>query len=168
MGALSLSEVNDNPLMWSHYSEGHTGFVLEFDDQHSYFTSPNGADEVLWTTNKILYAKERPQTTIIELDMRAILLTKHVSWAYEREWKHFRPLNQAGATIDAPPFAIHLMNFPADCLRSVTFGSRLAPAVRESVISAAKSKADLAHIRFLQAELDLTEYILHIRAVEDA
>jgi hypothetical protein len=30
MGVLSLSEINDNILMWSHYSESHTGFCIEF------------------------------------------------------------------------------------------------------------------------------------------
>ena len=31
IGILSLSENNDNPLMWGHYTDDHTGFLIEFD-----------------------------------------------------------------------------------------------------------------------------------------
>ena len=30
MGVFCMSEVKDQILMWAHYSEGHTGFCLEF------------------------------------------------------------------------------------------------------------------------------------------
>ena len=31
-------EAADSFLMWGHYTSNHTGFVLEFDDQHPWFT----------------------------------------------------------------------------------------------------------------------------------
>jgi len=37
LGILSLSEIGDSSLMWGHYSGGHTGFVLAFNTDHSYF-----------------------------------------------------------------------------------------------------------------------------------
>jgi len=36
-GALSLTETPDNLLMWSHYADQHTGFVIEFDENHCIF-----------------------------------------------------------------------------------------------------------------------------------
>jgi hypothetical protein len=37
VGILSLSETADNLLMWAHYAEEHTGFVLMFDGSHKFF-----------------------------------------------------------------------------------------------------------------------------------
>jgi hypothetical protein len=37
LGILSLSEVPDDLLMWTHYAANHSGFVLEFDDKHHWF-----------------------------------------------------------------------------------------------------------------------------------
>ena len=36
-GILSLSETPDNLLMWAHYAQGHTGFVLMLDGSHDFF-----------------------------------------------------------------------------------------------------------------------------------
>ncbi len=38
-GVLSLTETQDNLLMWSHYSGQHTGMVIEFDESHSFLTN---------------------------------------------------------------------------------------------------------------------------------
>jgi hypothetical protein len=37
IGILSLAEPPDSTLMWSHYAESHSGFVVGFDSNHSYF-----------------------------------------------------------------------------------------------------------------------------------
>jgi hypothetical protein len=36
-GVLSLSETTTSALMWSHYASGGSGFLIEFDAQHSWF-----------------------------------------------------------------------------------------------------------------------------------
>ena len=40
-GILSLSETPDNLLMWAHYAEEHTGFVLVLDGSHNFFKGEN-------------------------------------------------------------------------------------------------------------------------------
>src|ERR1051325_9989452 len=37
VGVLSLTEKADNLLMWAHYAQQHTGFVIEFDADNSFF-----------------------------------------------------------------------------------------------------------------------------------
>jgi len=39
IGILSLAEHPDNLLMWFALSANHTGFVIEFDETHPFFTS---------------------------------------------------------------------------------------------------------------------------------
>src|SRR6202035_1715787 len=34
------SEILDNSLMWSHYTDGHRGIVVKFDLKNSFFSSP--------------------------------------------------------------------------------------------------------------------------------
>ena len=85
MGVLSLSEINDNILMWSHYSESHTGFCIEF-----------GRSELNELGNwdhcaPVNYDENLPTFKPIELPsiktVTQILLTKSVLWAYEKEWR---------------------------------------------------------------------------------
>ena len=85
MGVLSLSEINDNILMWSHYSESHTGFCIEFERTDSNdlgnwdLCAPVNYDENLPTFKPIELADTKTVTQI--------LLTKSDLWVYEKEWR---------------------------------------------------------------------------------
>ena len=163
MGALSLSEVRDNQLMWAHYAESHKGFVVEFEPTHSLFTSKGVGPDDLWQLHKIGYANERPQTYVIDLDMRAILLTKHISWSYECEWKHFRPLNQASVILQESPLPVHLFDFPPECICSVTFGALMQNEVRAKTEMVIRSNEKLCHLKMFEMQLDERKYELHLR-----
>jgi hypothetical protein len=39
-GLICLSEVSDDILMWSHYTRGHSGFVIGFDTANEFFAHP--------------------------------------------------------------------------------------------------------------------------------
>jgi len=99
---LSLTKNKNSLLMWSHYSNSHTGFMLEFDTNSKFFKSS--------TTNqliKIPYNNKRPDlypNEIMEKAMNSIGLsdqeynqlikmffTKSTCWRYEREWRLLRP-----------------------------------------------------------------------------
>ena len=93
-GVLSLSAINNNVVMWSHYANSHKGICLKF-----------CLDE--WASLNILpvsYPKER---LLLKLDyesfkaeqvLQALVLTKDPSWAYEYEWRSLAP------TSDNHPF----------------------------------------------------------------
>jgi hypothetical protein len=51
-----------------------------FRDEHRIISETD-----IWQLKKVVYANTRPRTTPVELDMTAILLTKHASWSHERE-----------------------------------------------------------------------------------
>jgi hypothetical protein len=160
LGVFSLSETKDSQLMWSHYADSHRGFVVEFDCSHAYFADRGVAEDDLWQLKKVIYAEERPRTTVIALDMAAILLTKHISWSYEREWRDFRPLNQASQVIDGKPLSICLYQFPPCSIRSVTIGARADTEIRAKIISAVHDAKSLSHVKLMQAFLDVHDYAL--------
>jgi hypothetical protein len=163
VGALSLSETNDNQLMWSHYADSHRGFVVEFDESHSYFTGRAVSHDDLWQLQKVIYAETRPQTTPVDFDMTAILLTKHASWSYEREWKDFRPLNLASRVIEAEPLPIHLFDFPPTSIQSITLGAHMAADVRDSITSSIKQRDLYPHVRIFESILDVRDYALRFQ-----
>ena len=99
LGILSLAERPDNLLMWSHYAQHHTGFVIEFDEQHSYFKQTSAAlynhdPQVL---QKVRYSDRRPHIrSLKDFKQRASwYLIKSKDWRYEQEWRMIRPLVNA-------------------------------------------------------------------------
>ena len=79
-GILSLSESHENILMWSHYAENHTGFVMCFDllKDPDYFKGPIRVvyQDFYGEQN---YYKYRNESVI------ASISTKSSLWSYERE-----------------------------------------------------------------------------------
>ena len=84
VGVLCLSGEELNPLMWSHYAEGHSGICIgiEIDDLQSH-------DDFIFT--KINYTDERPIINTNKLEdpdnIQKILGTKHLNWQYENEYR---------------------------------------------------------------------------------
>jgi len=78
-----LAETNDDILMWSHYSDGHRGFCLEFDcsDKTSLFGE----------ARPVKYSDMYPVYNLFSgapVDkFDAFLLTKSKRWEYEAEWR---------------------------------------------------------------------------------
>jgi hypothetical protein len=88
-----------NHLMWSHYSNGHTGFCIEFDTQKllSSFLQPYEHDTSKMFFKPVRYKKDFPiispygsdgSVNIISDDqIDDMLLTKYIKWEYENEWR---------------------------------------------------------------------------------
>ena len=79
---LCLSEVYDNILMWSHYSDGHRGIVLQFDTAYI-------AKQFVSRCEKVDYYSDFP--TLRDYNERfreqMFLLAKSDHWSYEKEWR---------------------------------------------------------------------------------
>jgi hypothetical protein len=65
-GVLCLTKDPCNLLMWAHYSASHSGFLLEFDEQHSFFNRRAKAAEFGRYLKKVTYTKVRPQTVLFD------------------------------------------------------------------------------------------------------
>ncbi len=87
-GCCCFSELKNNLLMWSHYTDGHKGFCLEFD------TSFKPFDKALKVKYSAFFPKINPIDIVIQrktFDSRILvpLLTKFTCWNYEKEWRIF-------------------------------------------------------------------------------
>jgi len=82
---LSLSATSTHDLMWSHYADGHKGVALVFDASRGEFA----------LAYKVAYTAERIPLDITTQDLmeilRATLLSKRESWAYEQEFRCIAP-----------------------------------------------------------------------------
>ena len=81
-GCLSLSATPTNILMWSHYCQHHTGFVMGFHSEHDYFGQ---------SVRKVAYSDLRPSHNPLECEHSAeIFYTKSKDWSYEQEYRKFQ------------------------------------------------------------------------------
>ncbi len=158
IGALCLTEVPDNLLMWSHYSQSHTGFVLEFDAHHEYFHSKTSDKDELRHLRRVLYRGARPSMTLRALTAPNIFLVKSVHWAYEQEWRILRPLKEASKTINEN----HLFEFPRDALTSVTIGARANKDMEEKIISILNKHPEYQSVKLFRARPDDSHFLLRI------
>ena len=84
-GAVCLSAIPTDILMWSHYADGHRGFCLEFDTSKHPFDRARQVrytDEVP-TVDPLDAADLGSMADILEL----MMLTKAECWSYEHEWR---------------------------------------------------------------------------------
>lgn len=162
VGVLSLSELPDNILMWSHYSGGHTGFVLEFDAQHPYFNGKLSESDELRHVREVIYRGERTQVPFTAMNGVEMFFVKSTHWAYEKEWRILRPLKDAEVTCDNNPFPIHLFKFPENTLRHIIWGPKIDKVVTRKLIDAVTSRPGLSHVTFKQAILDKQQYAITI------
>ncbi len=92
LGIFSVSEINNNILMWSHYSDSHEGFCVEFDaiklgKYFSYFSEKN---DFQIERHPAIYRESFPNL-ISEYDNNPIikqLTTKASDWEYEKEVRY--------------------------------------------------------------------------------
>lgn len=120
VGVLCLSGTGENILMWSHYSNCHTGICLGF--EASPYTPFFGRAQ------EVLYDESLPTVDIFntphETQVDQIFLTKYADWRYEKEWRIIEH--------DAGPGS---HEYPAELLRTITFGLNTTASDRELVRS---------------------------------
>jgi hypothetical protein len=89
---LSLSATPVSELLWSHYSNSHTGFVVEYDFAAlAYGDLRRRLCFPVFYTKKLrdatLYMARRDTANFNNLFGQYMLLMKQASWSYEEEWR---------------------------------------------------------------------------------
>ena len=153
--------------MWAHYAESHSGFLLEFDSESSFFKQQLSPEDKLRKLRKVHYSSKRPSLTFQEANRLTDFLTKSREWSYEREWRMIRPLQEATVTIKAGHEAIHLFSFPPNAIRSITFGARVDASKTLELRRILAESNDYRHVVCLQARLSDRHYAL-TRVIADA
>ena len=161
IGILSLSEVYDDILMWSHYAEYHKGMVIGFDINQSF-----QLEEQL-TLLQIKYSDHLPVIRITNMEdvsktpdlvQQAFyaLKTKSQHWEYEQEWRMIAPLSILSPDKDISG----LSPYNPKAIKSIIFGANVDNKFKKDVIDTISKDDTLHNITFLQAKLDSQNYKL--------
>lgn len=140
-GLCCFGAKNDDILMFSHYSDGHKGFCVEFEANH--LTPFFGA------ARKVKYEKEYPvvnfHTASEEEYVEKVFFTKSDRWAYEEEWRIVEP--EKGSRPRKPgPY-----RFPRHLLTGVIFGCRMPEEHKDKIRAWLKGRKSF--VKLYQAEM---------------
>ncbi|MCI4372731.1 MAG: DUF2971 domain-containing protein [Thermoplasmata archaeon] len=165
-GFLSVSQVPDNLLMWSHYAGSHSGFVIGFDPENP-FLKPGGMS--LHGLKPVRYSRERfvlPARGFMGMDAATMeaaneqfFFTKSIDWRYEQEMRVLAMPHRADKSLTfagQPP--IHLFNFPKEAIQQVMLGIRTPANIRAEIAGLLDEK--YPDVSLLQAKMHRTDYAL--------
>lgn len=158
IGVLSLTEKNDNLLMWSHYACSHKGFCIGFDTNSSFFNRKRSDVDEFYHLRKVSYSKTRPTKLVSQLDGVELFLIKSEAWKYEQEWRMCAVLEDSEETISTTPFPIHLFKFPNSAVKEIILGACIENHVKENILSVVRKKYPKIAIK--QAKISTEEFDL--------
>jgi DUF2971 family protein len=121
-GICSFSEVPDNILMWSHYSDSHKGLCAIFNrspDNNLAYARPIEYPEDDEFPYINYWLGPNPNSSQLD-EIIKIIVTKSKHWNYEKEWR----------LVDRPDdindkYRGHLITYSDELLDEVIFGSRI-------------------------------------------
>ena len=164
VGILSLSEIPDDPLMWAHYGDSHRGFVIGFNEKHSFFCRRRSENDEFYFLRKVVYADLPPATSILGVEGNSLFITKGTKWSYEREWRMLAPLEDSSRSIEVGGESVQLFAVPPEILKSVVFGARASAELECSVRDALGTNANLSHVLLSRATLDMDSQQVQVRS----
>jgi hypothetical protein len=127
-------------LMWSHYSENHTGICLEF-------RCDNG---ILSSALKVVYYETYPSLDLADDDPHTILLpllAKAKDWSYEDEYRLIAQEESAALNLDSLITKNNLLRLPNGDLPSVVVGCVASTATRDAVCEIVRSSGNSVPIK---------------------
>jgi hypothetical protein len=171
IGILCLTEKRDNLLMWAHYSSNHTGFVIEFNKNHSFFDQRTEENEIRRHLKKVRYSLKRPEVILLDPSLsnkenidrwiKDIFWVKSKHWEYEQEWRMIQTLRDCQKIIHSTPNDIYLFPIPKDCITSIILGCRISNDDKQAIFSFIKSDREYAHVKLIESIMDEREYKLN-------
>jgi Protein of unknown function (DUF2971) len=156
-GIFSVSEIDNDILMWSHYSDSHKGFCVGFDFEHL-----NSFFDAYWDNGRfvkhhqVLYAKKYPTFTPSNMDENDLpvkpLITKSDHWCYEKEHRYilWKATNKA-ITLDE------------GIISRVILGCEMPPDHREEVIEVIRERS--SKIELFQLKRKELSFGLHYEEI---
>lgn len=151
IGVFTLTEDNTNILMWSHYSDSHKGFCVEYDPQRLFEVCYNYIKiGDLIVAKKVKYSSIYPQINPYKLDHNYddymdCLTVKSDVWNYEKEWRliYSRHPNEA-------------ISFPDDIVKAIYFGVNCSDENINTVLTLTKERKVIP--KFYKAKLRKREF----------
>jgi Protein of unknown function (DUF2971) len=158
-GILCLSEIADSLLMWAHYAENHRGFVVQFDEAHTFFAASEFEGQSLGLT-RVEYSPERPVLSYSTINSPHLYYRKSPEWSCEREWRLIKPLATASKVIAREELPLHLYEVPHEAVKGVILGHAMPHETRVKLFDILAS--NLGHATIFQTALSKDTYALEI------
>jgi hypothetical protein len=169
-GIFCLTESNDNFLMWSHYAESHKGVAIGFDASHPFFTTGLDFHQVEYSPRRTSLTSKHGMLRLAghfhqrsrysDLPVR-LFLRKASEWAYEKEWRMIRKLEECDHCIPGKP-PIYLFKIPRETIQVLIFGERMLPEDKERISKAVAKSGDWSHLRLFEAKIPNSGFGLEI------
>lgn len=151
VGILCLSKRKDSSLMWSHYTDGHKGFVVGFDSSHQFFKRQQNDPKDIGTLEEVKYSTNRIPVDITNIQITSeLFLIKNEEWRYEEEMRLVRNQNQASYVIDKQEPKIFLFDIPKDVITSVIFGMNSSDELKKEMRENLQSNGLLGKFLFIR------------------
>lgn len=164
IGILCMSESWDNPILWAHYANKHTGICVGFHSDRDVFRL---ADPITYSSVRPVI--ERPRDTKDEMLEKAFL-TKDLCWETEAEWRVIKQnlaseerLRNAQRLGYLEPEQIRVLTdqqgpnfyrFERNAIESITVGMNISANDEEFVLSTVRAYAPKVHVYRAQANLE--------------
>jgi hypothetical protein len=152
-GIISLSCLENNQMMWSHYANGHRGFCIGF---HTDLLKGVGA-----IMGKVDYTDSFPTIQNLPRNSDGYLrtfvteaFTKHSDWAGEEEFRIF-----------LEPCVNRVVKFPIEAVASVSFGCKMPVLEREEL--AIKCRALYPHAKLFQAVHKEHSFSIQLESIDN-
>lgn len=165
-GLLSLSETATSKLMWSFYSDGGRGFVVEFDPSHEWFNCKMADNDSYRHIRQVRYVVDRePMYFASKEDAatrdEAVLYTKTIEWEFEEEWRIIRGFKEAKEMKGQDTYQneIFLFEIPPSAIRAVILGYRTTPQREKELREIVNTNANLRHVAFRRAVRNINGHI---------
>ncbi len=152
VGAISLTELPLCRLMWAHYAESYSGFVVEFiagemDHYKGFFARTLGFG---LPATKVKYPLSAQRVTLNENadNVDELCWSKHPVWEYEQEWRvvaHLHGSHSVGIK-DKKGEDRFCVSFPPQSLHRVIFGMRMKPEIKRRLL-AMLARPEFEHVQ---------------------
>jgi hypothetical protein len=139
--------------MWSFYSDGGRGLVIEFDSNDPWFNAKKASDDSFRHLHKVKYVEDREPDYLLTTKDEDLLYTKATEWEFEKEWRIIRNFNDACDIVgkDSIGKDVLLFAIPPEAIKSVIFGYRATPDLEAALRNIIASNPQLKHVNVKRA-----------------
>jgi hypothetical protein len=162
VGVVCLNEEPLNHLMWAHYGESHRGFVAEFwcSKEGKSMSGFQICQSPFEAAMKVDYRPTQPLLKRNKSNLEEVILTKHLDWKYEQEWRVIRALKTGDPHPTREGFVLVWFK-PVHLLR-VILGLRACPKVKFRLRQMLNHK-EFEHVHKEEVYIDPSSRALNLR-----
>lgn len=138
VGTICYSKSFKSPVQWAHYADRHRGMCLGFDVKHEY------ANKVAYIDGRLPFENVDLKDGVSQRLINDLMLTKHSSWSYEREYRGWARL------VESDENGLYFSRCSENLiLREVILGaaSSMSKASAEALLENFESSVDLFKVR---------------------